>query len=166
MYKVLIVNSEKCTGCRLCEQVCSVSHEGVSNPIKSRIQVVKWEEEGRYIPMTCQQCEDAPCKNICPVGAISRDKDLGCLTVNHEVCIGCRSCVEVCPFGAMNYDPTAHKVFKCDLCGGDPQCVRFCEVKAVDFVPAYAVSSKKKRKSAEKKAAAQKQSLFLEEHSG
>jgi Fe-S-cluster-containing hydrogenase component 2 len=65
----------------------------------------------------------------------------------------------------MNYDPTAHKVFKCDLCGGDPQCVRFCEVKALDFVPAHALSSRKKRKSAEKQAAAQKQSMFMEEHS-
>ncbi len=164
MYKVLTVDSDKCTGCRLCEQVCSVVHEGVSNPAKSRIQIVKWEQEGRYIPMTCQQCEDAPCKNACPVGAISRDKEHGYLTVNYEVCIGCRLCVEICPFGAMNYDMTAHKVFKCDLCGGDPQCVRFCEVKALDFVPAYMVSARKKRKSAETQSAAQRQHLSAGEY--
>jgi anaerobic carbon-monoxide dehydrogenase iron sulfur subunit len=64
MEKFLTVNAEKCTGCRLCEQVCSVVHEGVSNPAKSRIQIVKWEDEGRYIPMICQQCEDAPCQNV------------------------------------------------------------------------------------------------------
>lgn len=148
MEKFLTVDAEKCTGCRLCEQVCSVVHEGVSNPAKSSIQIVKWEDEGRYIPMICQQCEDAPCKNVCPVGAISRDKDFGFLMVNHEVCIGCRSCVNICPFGAMNYNRTTHQVFKCDLCGGKPQCVRFCDVKAIDFVSADAVAARKKRESA------------------
>ena len=148
MDKFLTVNAEKCTGCRLCEQVCSVVHEGVSKPAKSRIQVVKWEDEGRYIPMICQQCEDAPCMNVCPVRAISMDKDHGFLAVNHEVCIGCRSCVNICPFGAMNYNRTTHRVFKCDLCGGDPQCVRFCDVKAIDFVSSNAVVAQKKRESA------------------
>jgi anaerobic carbon-monoxide dehydrogenase iron sulfur subunit len=164
MDKFLTVNSEKCTGCRLCELVCSVMHEGVSNPAKSRIQVVKWEDEGQYIPMICQQCEDAPCKNVCPVGAISRDKDFGFLKVNYEVCIGCRSCVGICPFGAMNYNKTTRKVFKCDLCGGDPQCVRFCEVKAVDFITSDAISSKKKRESATRQSAAKKQPAGAGEH--
>ncbi|MFH0994733.1 MAG: 4Fe-4S dicluster domain-containing protein [Pseudomonadota bacterium] len=164
MFKFLTVNSDKCTGCRLCEQVCSVMHEGVSNPAKSRIQIVKWEEEGLYIPMICQQCEDAPCKNVCPVGAISRDKDFGFLSVNHDVCIGCRSCVNICPFGAMNYNMTARKVFKCDLCGGNPQCVRFCDEKAVDFITADVVSAKKKRESAARQSAAQRQNPCAGEH--
>lgn len=156
MEKFLTVNSEKCTGCRLCEQVCSVVHAGVSNPAKSAIQVVKWEQEGRYIPVICKQCEDAPCKNVCPVRAISRDADYGFIKVDQEVCIGCRSCVSICPFGAMNYNMDARKVFKCDLCGGDPQCVRFCDVKAVDFIPAPTVSARKKRESAAQQSEAQR----------
>lgn len=164
MDRFLTVNSDKCTGCRLCELVCSVTHEGVSNAAKSRIQIVKWEEEGRYIPMICQQCEDAPCKNVCPVGAISRDKDIGFMTVNYEVCIGCRSCVNICPFGAMNYNSTTRKVFKCDLCGGQPQCVRFCEVKAVDFTASESVSARKKRESASRQSAAQRQIPNPREH--
>lgn len=139
-------------------------HEGVSNAAKSRIQVVKWEEEGLYIPMICQQCEDAPCKNVCPVGAISRDKDFGFLNVNHDVRIGCRSCVGICPFGAMNYNNTARKVFKCDLCGGDPQCVRFCDVKAVEFIASDVVSSQKKRAGATRQSAAKKLSAGMGEH--
>ena len=154
MDKFLTVNADKCTGCRLCEQVCSVMHEGVSNPSKSRIRVVKWEAEGRYIPMICQQCQEAPCKNVCPVGAISRDKGDGFLKVNHEVCIGCRSCVNICPFGAMSYNQTIRQVFKCDLCGGDPQCVRFCDEKAVDFVPSEVTINRKKRESALRQAEA------------
>jgi Fe-S-cluster-containing hydrogenase component 2 len=84
--------------------------------------------------------------------------------VNHEVCIGCRSCIGVCPFGAMNYNPTTRKVFKCDLCGGDPQCVRFCEVRAVEYVSAGALSAQKKRDSASRQSAAKKQAKALEDH--
>ena len=48
----------------------------------------------------------------------------------------------------MSYNRTTHQVFKCDLCGGDPQCVRFCDVKAIDFVETGAVVARKKRESA------------------
>ena len=98
MAKVLKVDYQKCTGCRLCELVCSVSHHGISNPARSRIKVMKWETEGLYIPMSCQQCEDAPCMSACPVKAISRDETLGRVMVDYDVCIGCRTCVSVCPF--------------------------------------------------------------------
>ena len=157
MEKVLTADYEKCTGCRLCELVCSVMHDGISNPARSRIKVVKWEAEGRYVPMICQQCEDAPCQHACPMGAISRDEDLGFLQVNHEICIGCRTCVGVCPFGAMSYNVTDRKVFKCDLCGGDPQCARFCEVKAVEFKNAENLNQQKKRDAAARLCAAQKE---------
>ena len=90
MAKVLYVDHEKCTGCRLCELVCAVSHDGVSNPARSRIRVLKWEAEGIYIPMTCQQCQDAPCLNVCPVKAISQDEELGRVSVDYDTCIGCR----------------------------------------------------------------------------
>jgi carbon-monoxide dehydrogenase iron sulfur subunit len=162
MGKVLQVNFEKCTGCRLCENVCSVFHDGVSNPARSRIKVIKWESEGIYIPMSCQQCQDAPCMIICPVKAISRDEKLSRVVVNQDKCIGCRSCVTVCPFGAMNFNVIDRKVFKCDFCDGDPQCVRFCDMKAVDYIEADRESVSKKRAAAEKITAAQKAALALE----
>ena len=109
MAKVLMINYEKCTGCRLCELVCSVVHEGVSNPFRSRIKVMKWEHEGLYVPMSCQQCEDAPCMNVCPVKAISRDERLNRVMVDYNVCIGCRMCVTACPFGAMSFDSIGKK---------------------------------------------------------
>jgi len=162
MEKVLMINHQKCTGCRLCELVCSVMHDGVSNPTRSRIKVVKWESEGLYVPMSCQQCEDAPCLNVCPVKAISRDQDYGFVAVDYEICIGCRSCVAVCPFGAMNYNVIDKKVFKCDLCGGNPQCVRFCEEKAVDYVDADRVGNFKRKDAAERLSAAQKEAVALQ----
>jgi len=160
--KVLKIEYEKCTGCRLCELVCSVHHDGVSNPMRSRIKVVKWEADGIYVPMTCQQCEDAPCLNACPAKAISRNSELGRVEVDYTTCIGCRTCVSVCPFGAMNFNSLERKVFKCDLCDGEPQCARFCDVKAVDVVTEGDVSIPKKRQAAEKIVAAGKRSSALE----
>jgi len=68
--------------------------------------------------------------------------------INYDLCIGCKMCVAACPFGGMgiNKDGT---VIKCDLCDGDPQCVRFCDMKAVDYVEASTVNVRKKREAVE-----------------
>ena len=161
MAKALYIDYQKCTGCRLCELICAVQHDGISNPARSRIKVMKWEAEGLYVPMSCQQCQDAPCVNVCPVKALSRDEDLARITVDYDVCIGCRSCVAVCPFGAMSFNSIDKKVFKCDLCDGDPQCVRFCEVEAVGFVEPNEISIHKKREAAERLSSAGKDAAAL-----
>ena len=162
MAKTLYIDYQKCTGCRLCELVCAVFHDGISNPARSRIKVMKWEAEGLYIPMSCQQCQDAPCMNVCPVKAISRDEELGRVSVDYDVCIGCRSCVAVCPFGAMSFNIKEKQVFKCDLCDGDPQCVRFCEEKAIDFLEVDDVSIFKKRDAATRVSVAGKEAAALQ----
>lgn len=162
MAKVLKIDYQKCTGCRLCELICAVVHDGISNPARSRIKVMKWESEGLYIPMSCQQCEDAPCMIACPVKAISRDEDMNRVMVDYDICIGCRTCVSVCPFGAMSFNVIDKKVIKCDLCDGDPQCVRFCDIKAIEYVEADRVSISRKRDAAERLSAAQKESAALQ----
>ena len=161
MDKVLVLDYEKCTGCRVCEMVCSIQHEEVSNPARSRIKIVKMEWEGRYVPVTCQQCESAPCMAICPVKAISRDESLNRVVVDYDICIGCRMCIAICPFGGMSFDMLAEKVMKCDFCDGDPQCVRFCEVKAVDYVDADRISTFKKKDAAERLSGAQREAAAL-----
>ncbi|MBN1106223.1 MAG: 4Fe-4S dicluster domain-containing protein [Deltaproteobacteria bacterium] len=161
MAKVLYINYQKCTGCRLCELVCAVSHDGISNPARSRIRVMKWEAEGLYIPMSCQQCQDAPCMNVCPVKAISRDESMARVMVDYDKCIGCRSCVAVCPFGAMSFNTIDRKVFKCDVCDGDPQCVRFCDEKALDYVDVDDVSIVKKMDAAARLSRAGKEGAAL-----
>lgn len=145
MEKILVVNHEKCTGCRLCEMTCSVKHTGTNNPARSRIHVIKWPRQGFEVPMLCQQCVEAPCIAVCPTRALSRESLLGRVSLNYDVCIGCKMCVAACPFGGMGVDTTAQQVIKCDLCDGDPTCVRFCETGALQFVPANTVSLKKKR---------------------
>jgi carbon-monoxide dehydrogenase iron sulfur subunit len=85
--------------------------------------------------------------------------------VDHNKCIGCRSCVAVCPFGAMGFNVIDRKNFKCDLCDGDPQCVRFCEVKAVNYIDADRMSTFKKKEAAEKITAARREAAALEAES-
>ena len=163
--KVLMIDHEKCTGCRLCELVCAVKHDGISNPARSRIRVIKWEAEGVYVPMSCQQCQDAPCMIGCPAGAISRSEPMERVEVDYDRCIGCRTCVSVCPFGAMNFNPIDRKVIKCDLCDGDPQCVRFCDVKAVDFVEPQRVGQIKSRTAARRVRTADKRAAAIHDES-
>ena len=152
MQKVILVDQDKCTGCRLCEMICSVKHEGVSNPTRSRINVIKWFMEGYHMPMICQQCMDAPCVAVCPKDALSMDEELGRVTLDYDLCIGCKMCVTACPFGGMGIDTVTNKVIKCDLCDGDPQCVRFCFPEALEYVEANAVNLRKKREAAKKLA--------------
>lgn len=151
MAKVLIINYEKCTGCRLCEQVCPVKHEGVTNPARSRISVVKWENEGLYVPMVCQQCEPAPCIAACPTNTRSRDEELGSIVIDYDRCIGCKTCIVVCPFGAISLDPITRRIISCDLCGGDPICIKFCETRAIEYVDESQINKKLQREAAEKK---------------
>lgn len=150
MAKVLAVNGEKCMGCRTCEMVCSAKHEGLINPIQSRIKTIKWEREGEGFPMACAQCELAPCKAVCPTKAISRDEVLGRGVIEYKRCIGCRMCINVCPFGVIHFDSISRKVIKCDLCDGDPLCVKFCKYEALQYIDVDEQGTTKERAAAEK----------------
>ena len=102
--KILVINREKCTGCRKCELVCSVHHTGTSNPARSRIKVLKWDSVGFYLPVSCQNCDHASCAEVCPSGACRR-RGVGDVTaIDPKVCIGCKSCVLACPFGVPVFD--------------------------------------------------------------
>ena len=143
--KVLVVDHEKCTGCRQCEMVCSVFHNGASNPSRSRIKVVKWEHVGFYLPMTCQNCEKPFCVEVCPTKACHKDLENQRVMIDRDKCIGCKTCIVACPFGAPLYDKVERVSIKCDYCDGSPQCVRFCEARAIDYVDEDQVGVNKKR---------------------
>ena len=143
--KVLVVDHEKCTGCRQCEMVCSVFHNGASNPSRSRIRVIKWESMGFYLPMTCQNCEKPFCVEVCPTKACHRDVENQRVIIDKDKCIGCKTCIIACPFGAPSYDHIERVSIKCDYCDGDPQCVSFCNPKAIYYVSGEMVSLSRRR---------------------
>jgi len=133
--KVLYVDQGKCTGCRMCEQWCSLTHFGVINPAKARIRIVRDHFEQVDSSFYCHQCEDAPCINACPpkINALSRDEKTGAVEVDQEKCIGCRRCQKACVHGAIRMHPSEKYVLICDLCGGDPQCLKHCPEKAIQY---------------------------------
>jgi carbon-monoxide dehydrogenase iron sulfur subunit len=131
--KTLIIDAEKCSGCRSCETYCSLKHFGVSAPSKGRIHVVKWEQEGTFVPINCMRCEEPACETVCPKHATYRNHVTNAMEVNTNSCIGCLSCVFACPFGATFVDPDSGKVLKCNLCDGDPTCVKVCPTGALMY---------------------------------
>ncbi|NIM95735.1 MAG: 4Fe-4S dicluster domain-containing protein [Anaerolineales bacterium] len=145
MEMMLVVDHEKCNGCRLCEMFCSVKHSGVNNPNQSRIHVVKWPSKGLELPMMCLQCEEAPCIVACPKNALTRDSAMSRVHYNKDLCIGCKMCMIVCPFGAVGYDISAKRVIKCDLCDGEPVCARVCIPGALQYTQTSSVGLQKKR---------------------
>jgi Fe-S-cluster-containing dehydrogenase component len=109
--KYLTIFKEDCCGCHACEVACKQEHKlGVGPRL---IRVI--EKSPSFIPVYCHHCADAPCKKVCPVKAIERNKD-GIVVINGETCIGCRECIDACPFGAMQFDDEKEIALKCDLC--------------------------------------------------
>ena len=141
--KRIFVQKEKCNGCRICELRCSFAHEQVYAPAHSRIRVQKNEIEGLTIPNTCRLCYK--CIVSCPEHAISKSSMNGAIQINEDLCTSCGKCVEACPFGVMHIHPTTGKAFTCDLCHGDPQCVRYCPEYALHYTSAAEFANIKKK---------------------
>jgi len=144
--KVLMIHPDKCTGCNNCVLACSYEHEGVFRPSAARIHVYNWEREQFSVPMMCQQCDGAPCVEVCPTAAMYRDPESGLIIWEESKCIRCRMCVQACPFGNAVYDSLTNQILKCDTCQGDPACVRFCPNNALEYVD-DTVSTRSRKKA-------------------
>lgn len=132
--KSIVLDPLRCNGCLKCETACSVRRTGLNRPAWSCIRVIgKDGMEGFWFPVVCLQCSDPPCLKVCPAEAIFRDES-DRVMIRYDRCIGCRMCLFACPFGAMIFDADLGRSFKCDLCGGDPECVRVCEPKALHYL--------------------------------
>lgn len=127
--------TEICTGCRTCELVCVLSHEKLINPRLSR-NVVKTDVHDAHSTdvLYCQQCDDPKCLIACPNNAIYIDESSGARIIDQDICIGCQTCLNACIFAPVSsrikYNPETKTCFKCDLCGGDPLCVKRCPLGA------------------------------------
>lgn len=146
--KFVLADPEKCVGCRACMAACLVKHYVPGDVPIARLNVVQVGE--RTAPVACHHCVNAPCVASCPTGAVYQDGDR--VGVRILRCIGCRSCVVACPYGAVEvaerYDafglgdikvgtvPRA-AVIKCDRCvdrQGGPACVEACTSMALRLV--------------------------------
>ena len=131
MQKALKIDPNKCTGCLQCEMACATRHHKTFTTSKSRIKVFSFEKEGRKVPYTCTQCDEAWCLHACPVEAIVKDRKTGAKKVLEDGCVGCTVCTIACPFGTVNYVASTGKVQKCDLCDGEPSCAAACPTGAI-----------------------------------
>jgi len=141
--KIIAVNPDKCTGCRICEAICSFQHFERVNPALSRFWVTKNEESGFDFPALCLHCEDPLCVEACPIGAIEK-KENGVAVIDQTHCRGCRICMMACPFGVISTH--RGRMIKCDLCEGEPQCVQWCPTGALTLCqPEFATHDRREQ---------------------
>jgi Fe-S-cluster-containing hydrogenase component 2 len=134
--RIVTMDPEICVACRNCEYACAFKQAETFQRRDSNIRVNFYPEERVCLPWTCIHCEQAWCQEICPAGAIDRDPATGAVKIDPERCAGCKLCLLACPCGAIRFDERAKAARKCDLCGGDPQCVKFCISGALQYVEA------------------------------
>jgi anaerobic carbon-monoxide dehydrogenase iron sulfur subunit len=132
---------EKCLACKSCELACAAAHvqsDGLlkalreGEPPRPRIHVQAINAM-RAIAIQCRCCEDPACAAACIAGGIRKDETAGGIVINLEKCVGCWSCIMVCPVGAITRNRGLHKVLKCDRCPDldMPACVRACPTGAL-----------------------------------
>ncbi|MEN6319944.1 MAG: 4Fe-4S dicluster domain-containing protein [Syntrophaceae bacterium] len=133
LMKFLFAERQNCTGCRACEYACSVYHTGVVRPSVSRIHVLKYKDS-IDVPVLCWHCNDAPCIEACPTTpkSIVADSKHNGIILNEKTCLGrkCLKCQEACPAEYVWVNPDTGQPLICDMCGGDPECVKACAIQS------------------------------------
>jgi len=139
--KRVYVNEEWCLGCHLCEYNCDWANSGIADMVKAlkgktihpRIRV---EADGRITyAVSCRHCEDPLCVKGCIAGALHVED--GVVEIDHDKCVGCYTCVLLCPYGAVMPDGEGKAAQKCQLCtdnqSGTPACVKGCPNRAIVY---------------------------------
>ncbi|KEY58842.1 formate-dependent uric acid utilization protein AegA [Serratia sp. DD3] len=164
MNQFIVAESEACIGCRSCEVACVTAHNQGEYPSKReyftpRVKVIRGASANTAV--FCHNCEDAPCANVCPTGAIVQSNSS--ILVSQEKCIGCKSCAVACPFGMMTVvtetvQPPNHRLAdsyqkieaqKCDLCNElnhGPSCVQACPTHALRLVDQQMLADQQQEK--------------------
>jgi len=133
--KRVFVREEMCIGCGLCRVACEAHHAGNDDLIKAlknratRAGGIRVERNGiRSVSVRCRQCTEPACVEACLTGAMHRLEDNGPVLVDSERCIGCGTCMLVCPYASITLDQVTGKAVKCDGCLDReiPRCVSIC----------------------------------------
>ncbi len=144
--KFVVSDSGQCTGCQICEYICSAVKEGGFNPLLSRIRTLRIEPAFN-ISMACRLCEDPTCVKSCPRKALTREEETGIIILDEEKCNGCAWCIETCEFGAIALHSAKKTIIVCDLCEGDPKCVAYCPTEALSLKTPEEISQKTRKKA-------------------
>ena len=144
--KFVVSDYEQCTGCQICEYVCSAVKEGGFNPLLSRIRTARIEPAFN-ISMACRLCDDPTCVKSCPRKALSKDEKTGTIMVDEDKCNGCAWCIETCEFGTIALHPVKKTIILCDVCDGDPKCIAYCPTEALSLKTPEEISQKTRKKA-------------------
>ncbi len=141
--KGFYLDSSRCVGCKTCQVACKKKND---LPIGAFYRRVDSYETGSYptvglyhISHACNHCEDPACVRNCPTGAMYKDEATGTVQHHDDICIGCRSCIMACPYGAPVFLEDEGIVGKCNACidtldeDGEPTCVAACGMRALEF---------------------------------
>ena len=150
----ILIDIEKCMGCKSCEIACRVSHS-ITKSIYSAIfeerlpqkRVFVENVDGYPLPIQCRHCDEAPCTVACMTGALYKDEN-GITCYDENLCVGCFMCVMVCPFGIINRNRYEKRIVKCDRCPDRdmPACVEACPTNALKYIDVGDFSTDKRKK--------------------
>jgi Fe-S-cluster-containing dehydrogenase component/formate-dependent nitrite reductase membrane component NrfD len=135
-----VLDSGSCIGCHACTVACKSEHDvplGVNRTWVKYVETGVFPDTDRHFSvMRCNQCEDAPCMTICPTSALFR-ADNGVVDFDDHNCIGCKACINACPYDAIYINPATSTAHKCNFCnhrieeGLEPSCVIVCPTQAI-----------------------------------
>lgn len=132
--KIVLTDPGLCRGCDACELVCSLRHEGRCGLELARIHVTKDFVSGEFGLDICRQCQGPQCMFVCPVpDAMYVAPETGARVVDEKKCIGCARCVQACQFSAIRLHRETGVALNCDLCNGEPECVKICPTGALSY---------------------------------
>jgi len=144
-----VTDPTKCSGCLICEYACSEIKEKSYNPKKSRIRLVRLGLTSQ-MAVACQLCEDAPCIIACPRDALKKSEATSVIMVDERKCNGCGWCVLACNFGSITIHDKKKTAVICDLCQGDPECIKACPEGALELTTEEGVAQRARTGSVKK----------------